>query len=675
MIMPTIFRTLSSVAFIGAFSWVSNADTLTDLMPEPALTAIAEETSGVLAKRNLDRITLYHRMRASDQFDEAAAFVLSELKSYGFDTAEIMAFPADGETMFGTQKSRLAWQVDFAELWEVEGKDAGGKRIRRLADWKARPLTLAQDSDSADVSAELVYVGKGTNATDYDGKTIAGKIVLTSSQPAAVEALALRRYGAVGILSYAANQKSAWWQLDDSLVRWGHLSSFRQEPAFAFMTSLGEARALQARLTAGETIRLHAKVVARREPGEYRIVTATIPGSDPKLAQEEIAFSCHLDHPRPGANDNASGCVAILEAARVIRGLVNDGALPAPKRTIRFFWPSEIEATLIMLNARPKLAARLKHVIHMDMVGGGPATKAVFRVSRGPKSSADISGEIAFALADFVNSHTQAYADGKATAFTLASPEGGREPLMALKEWLSVGSDHDVFASGSWNIPVTYLHDWPDRYIHTTKDVAANIDPTKLKRAAFIGAAQAAILAGLTDGDGDTLVSLMGPNIVMRTGELMAQTSELGTDDRKAALRGHWSIEKRIRHSITSYVPNVDIGALHALQSALEQLIGNGGQSTAGTVYIHNPNLKGTMHGFGYSYLEDKLGTAATAALALPRLELGYEKAYEALNFVDGKRTVNDIYDLLVAEFGPVPFTALSDYLLALSSINVISAR
>jgi len=37
------------------------------------------------------------------------------------------------------------------------------------------------------------------------------------------------------------------------------------------------------------------------------VVTATIPGADPKLKEEEIAFSCHLDHQRPGANDNASG--------------------------------------------------------------------------------------------------------------------------------------------------------------------------------------------------------------------------------------------------------------------------------------------------------------------------------------------------------------------------------
>jgi len=41
----------------------------------------------------------------------------------------------------------------------------------------------------------------------------------------------------------------------------------------------------------------------------------------------------------------------------------------------------------------------------------------------------------------------------------------------------------------SFGIPMIYLNDWPDRFIHTNLDGAANIDATKLKRAGFIGAA------------------------------------------------------------------------------------------------------------------------------------------------------------------------------------------
>ena len=108
------------------------------------------------------------------------------------------------------------------------------------------------------------------------------------------------------------------------------------------MISLKQARGFQQRLAGGEQIKLHAIVKAGKHKGFYDIVTAVIPGIDPKLKNEEIAFSCHLDHQKPGANDNASGSVTILEIARVYSKLIREGKLPKPKRTIRFIWPPEI---------------------------------------------------------------------------------------------------------------------------------------------------------------------------------------------------------------------------------------------------------------------------------------------------------------------------------------------
>jgi hypothetical protein len=66
-------------------------------------------------------------MRASRQFDAATAHVTGKLEQYGLDEVRILRFPADGQTMFGTQKSRPAWNASFAELWEVgrvEGRPA-----------------------------------------------------------------------------------------------------------------------------------------------------------------------------------------------------------------------------------------------------------------------------------------------------------------------------------------------------------------------------------------------------------------------------------------------------------------------------------------------------------------------------------------------------------------------
>ncbi|MEM9617473.1 MAG: hypothetical protein AAF936_05885 [Pseudomonadota bacterium] len=105
---------------------------LRSLIDEPVLDAIAQELSGEAAKRNLDTITLYHRMRASSQFRQSAEHIRDELRGYGFSDARILEYPADGETMFGTQKSRPAWDVAFAELWELQRVTADAAyRIRR----------------------------------------------------------------------------------------------------------------------------------------------------------------------------------------------------------------------------------------------------------------------------------------------------------------------------------------------------------------------------------------------------------------------------------------------------------------------------------------------------------------------------------------------------------------
>ena len=221
---------------------------LRDLMPEEVLRQIAEETSGEAAKRNLDTITLQHRMRASKQFDRATDHILEQLEHYGMDEVDVLEYAADGKTMFGTQKSRPVWDVRFAELWEVEHVDGVTRRVRRLADWDSVPLSLAQDSLTADVTASLVDIGTGTQDAEYEGKDLQGRLVLTSSQPGAVVERAVGELGAAGIVSYAPNQKSAWWQEDDRLVRWGHLSSFPKTESFGFMISLGEARALQQQL-------------------------------------------------------------------------------------------------------------------------------------------------------------------------------------------------------------------------------------------------------------------------------------------------------------------------------------------------------------------------------------------------------------------------------------------
>ena len=652
---------------------------LRDLVDEATLRQIAEETSGEAAKRNLDTITLQHRMRSGEQFAAATAYIKTRLEGYGLDKVEILRYPADGKTMFGTQKSRPLWDVRSAELWELESVDGETRRVRRLGDWESVPLTLAQDSLSADVTTTLVDVGAGMTEADYEGRDVAGKLVLTSSQPGAVVDIAVGRKGAAGIISYAPNQRSAWWREDERLVRWGHMGSFPQTESFGFMISLGEARRLQQRLAAGEEILFHARVDASHEKGEYEYVTAEIEGTDRK--DEIIHYSCHLDHPRPGANDNASGCVAILETARTLQTLIDSDVLPRPRRTLKFLWPAEIEVSIMYLAGLDD-ASRIKANIHMDMVGGAPITKAVFRISGGPYSVPSFIADLGHEIGHFINDQTRRFADGEDVAFPLHAPEGGKEPLLAQMEGLDMGSDHDVFFESTWRIPGLYLHDWPDRYIHTNFDTAANIDPTKLKRAAYIGAVSGWYLANLSEDDVPKLLDLLRRNALQRGGVLLERRASLPALDAAASTEVHFAVERRKVDSIAGFASLTGVQRdsalrfLDELQKLFVMPVPAIQVPRDETVYERDPAIEGPMHAFGFSYIEDKLGAEKLAALQLPQHSTAHGTGsmfiFETLNFIDGERTVSDIRDWLTAELGEVPLEYVAEYLAALQSIDVI---
>jgi aminopeptidase YwaD len=90
------------------------------LLPDSQISALSEEISGETAKRNLEGLSRLHRMRGSRDFHRAAELVLGELQKYGYADAHIEKLPADGKIFYGTQRSRPAWDADFAELWEVD---------------------------------------------------------------------------------------------------------------------------------------------------------------------------------------------------------------------------------------------------------------------------------------------------------------------------------------------------------------------------------------------------------------------------------------------------------------------------------------------------------------------------------------------------------------------------
>ncbi|HWY08737.1 MAG TPA: M28 family peptidase [Candidatus Acidoferrales bacterium] len=691
------------------------------LLAERDVAAIAGEISGETAKRNLEGIARFHRQRGSLEFHFAALLVAVKLDFYGLSDVSILRFPADGKVLYGTQRSRPAWDARDGELWEIK---AGSDAVEKIADYKAEPVALAEDSESADVATELVDVGGGMKDSDYAGTDVKGKIVLVSAQPGAVQDLAVGKFGAVGIVSYAQNQKTAWSGENLDAVRWGHLETFSPNKTFGFMVSLRTAHVFQSRLAKGEKIRLHAVVKAGQHPGNYEVVTATIPGSDTKLKNDEIVFSCHLDHQRPGANDNASGCATILEAARALQHLISVGKLARPARTIRFVFPPEIEGTMALMNSKgdkseavdwrefinmtgidgPPMnkpekhesglglpggvewAKRVKAVVHMDMVGGGPETKAVFHVTRGPMSLPSFVQDVAWAFAEWVNEESYQFAATGKAEYPLVSAEGGKEPLRAEYSAYTMGSDHDVYQDSSFGIPAIYLNDWPDRFIHTNLDSAANIDATKLKRAGFIGAASGYFLARLNEENVEEALRLVRLDIARLVIEIAWKRTQVSAYDGGEIQRFAGTQLRPLVKSVTNFVgvqfergtptlaqigQNLDRNGEGMSLRALN----DGGESARR--YRRKSNPKGPMAVFGFDYFD--VEWAKRGHMTKPKLleyqglwGAGEEYAYEVLNFAHENRNAQEIDDAVSAEYGPVPLEMVEEYLRALEEIGVV---
>src|SRR4051812_4609923 len=285
----TVMRiTLSALMLLAAVALSAQpaptvpAETLLD---RAVLTAFDEELSGVAAKDHVSRLTQLHRVPASPGFHEAIEYVAGRAAAFGLVDVHVETFPGDGTTWFGTLHGNRGWRVDGGFLEEVKPQP------RRIISYDDVRLAVADNSESADVTVDLVDVGRGTERRDYDGKNVRGKLVLCDATPSACHRQAVEEHGAAGLISYNSNQVSAWWRDNADLIRWGHLDARGRRNAFAIMISLREARALQQRLGRGETITLHAVVRARNDAQPYETLVATIPGADASAG--DIVFSCH----------------------------------------------------------------------------------------------------------------------------------------------------------------------------------------------------------------------------------------------------------------------------------------------------------------------------------------------------------------------------------------------
>src|SRR5688572_8244412 len=131
-------------------------------LPDPLFRQLVNEISGDRSFENVRHLTHYHRTGGSKDFFAAAEWIRGQAQAAGLEDVRLVKQKYDGQS----------WSATSGEAWLLEPEET------KLADYREVAVGIADNSRTAHVTAELVDVGEGTTAKDYEGKDVKGKLVL-----------------------------------------------------------------------------------------------------------------------------------------------------------------------------------------------------------------------------------------------------------------------------------------------------------------------------------------------------------------------------------------------------------------------------------------------------------------------------------------------------------------
>lgn len=335
------------------------------------------------------------RQPGSSSYNIAANYVASQFRQIGL-------LPAGDD---GSYFQQVPMRRAFLE--------PGTAQVEFIRGDKTTPLVFVEDfymspslaHTSSELEAGMVFVGYGIDApelehTDYNGIDVTGKVVVSFfGQPhdfpseegahfaSTTEKLkAAVRHGAVGVLMIHTPRAA-------QRFGWERVKSMVGSPAMGWINKKGQVHGQFEQLQGGGMLRHtvtevlfenaplnQAALIERDESAEALMafnlegcvrmrqrsnhetifspnVAAVLPGSDPLLENEHVAYTAHLDHIgelysdpaeqdqkdriNNGAMDNASGVSVMLETARLFSEAV------ATRRSLLFIAVTAEEKGLV----------------------------------------------------------------------------------------------------------------------------------------------------------------------------------------------------------------------------------------------------------------------------------------------------------------------------------------
>ncbi len=136
------------------------------LIPQSIIERIMDEVSGTVAFQHILELAGYEHDRLAEEYKTTyreAAYIEKMAKQYGLEDVHIERFKVPQKT----------WDGEAGELWQVD--KSGGKRL--IVSYRDITASLAPGSKSADVTAEVVFVGRGDDKKDYVDRNVTGKML------------------------------------------------------------------------------------------------------------------------------------------------------------------------------------------------------------------------------------------------------------------------------------------------------------------------------------------------------------------------------------------------------------------------------------------------------------------------------------------------------------------
>ena len=650
----------------------------------------------------VSKISRFHRIRGGGEgsdYNRCVEFLAGELKALGLQEVAIKKYRSDGFKRYFNWLSPVGWRVKEAELWMVKPRK---KLFARFSD---QAVSLMPYSQGGEVEAEVIFVGNGRSLADYLGKDVKGELAFAvGGNGAAVHRQAVLKRGAVGVVVGPSPREDRLQYPD--LIEVNRLSPTGEERAktgFGFALSRRQEKELLSLFEAGEKVFMKAYVDAELFDGEMPVLEAKIIGRE--YPDQEIILMGHLDHYKPGANDNASGSAGLFELARNILALIEKGDIPPLKRTIRFLWLPEIHGAAAYLTAHQDLKKKGICGMNLDMIGEDyMLCQSNFNLFCSPYS---VPGYIDDVLINFLG-----WLEGR----EFFSPRGSLYRFNFRVRPYSGGSDHALFNDSTFSIPTPMLGHG-DVFHHTNMDTPDKCDPTEMKRIISLALSAAVLIANADDEDALRIArevhSQAHSRIAARSKKSIRLIHQHASDPQKrgnlAELRANLLSYPRIHAQVEA--DNIrevrELCREAASQKIIDQLAEDLKRqaerektkiSLASSLFFKHYNIKDEdfrpsrdheeasrirpkrlfKGPLPWNYMSENLDAESLRWYEKNRSKAGGSygsKTYEIANLMDGKRTLLEIRHIISCEFDETEVEFVLHYVRDLEKLGLVSLK